>query len=51
MVMQMEWLKACWDREAKLRSDAAYAKQYLMMQVQVRDAWYVFRLFIFPSSQ
>ncbi|KAK4032655.1 hypothetical protein C8A01DRAFT_20296 [Parachaetomium inaequale] len=38
MVMQMEWLKACWDREAKLRSDAAYAKQYLMMQVQVRDA-------------
>jgi DNA repair exonuclease SbcCD ATPase subunit len=44
MVMQMEWLKACWDREAKLRSDAAYAKQYLMMQVQVRDAWYVFTL-------
>ncbi|EAQ92187.1 hypothetical protein CHGG_00422 [Chaetomium globosum CBS 148.51] len=38
MVMQMEWLKACWDREAKLRSDAAYAKQYLLMQVQVRDA-------------
>ncbi|KAK4146615.1 uncharacterized protein C8A04DRAFT_25532 [Dichotomopilus funicola] len=38
MVMQMEWLKACWDREAKLRSDAAYAKQYLMMQLQVRDA-------------
>jgi chromosome segregation ATPase len=51
MVMQMEWLKACWDREAKLRSDAAYAKQYLMMQVQVRDAWYVFRLFIFSPSQ
>lgn len=42
MVMQMEWLKACWDREAKLRSDAAYAKKYLMMQVQIRDAWFVF---------
>ncbi|KAL1844101.1 hypothetical protein VTJ49DRAFT_4953 [Mycothermus thermophilus] len=38
MVMQLEWLKACWDREAKLRSDAAYAKRWLMMQVEVRDA-------------
>ncbi|SPQ25852.1 7a0ea0a1-12f5-4c30-84f1-047378809f9d [Thermothielavioides terrestris] len=38
MVMQMEWLKACWDRESRLRKDAAYAKQYLMMEVQIRDA-------------
>jgi len=41
MVMQMEWLKACWDREAKLRSDAAFAKRYLLLEVQMRDAWYV----------
>jgi hypothetical protein len=41
MVMQMEWLKACWDREAKLRSDAAFAKRYLLLEVQIRDAWYV----------
>ncbi len=50
LVMQMEWLKACWDREAKLRSDAAFAKQYLMMQVQVRDAWYVFSILPFKRK-
>ncbi|KAL2024783.1 hypothetical protein VTK56DRAFT_5604 [Thermocarpiscus australiensis] len=38
MVMQMEWLKACWDREAKLRSDAAFAKRYLLLEIQIRDA-------------
>ncbi|KAK4184453.1 hypothetical protein QBC35DRAFT_505917 [Podospora australis] len=38
MVMQMEWFKACWDREAKLRSDAAFAKRYLLLEVQIRDA-------------
>ncbi|KAK3305520.1 uncharacterized protein B0T15DRAFT_532573 [Chaetomium strumarium] len=38
MVMQLEWLKACWDREARLRSDVAYAKRYVMMEVQIRDA-------------
>ncbi|KAK0724790.1 hypothetical protein B0H67DRAFT_568774 [Lasiosphaeris hirsuta] len=38
MVMQMEWLKACWDREAKLRGDAAFAKRYLLLEVQIRDA-------------
>jgi chromosome segregation ATPase len=41
MVMQLEWLKACWDREARLRNDVAYAKRYLTMEVQIRDAWYV----------
>jgi hypothetical protein len=40
-VMQMEWMKACWDREAKLRSDAAFAKRYLQLEVKIRDAWYV----------
>ncbi|KAK1826848.1 myosin-7 [Podospora conica] len=37
MVMQMEWLKACWDRELKLRKDAAFAKKYLLLEVQIRD--------------
>lgn len=41
MVMQMEWLKACWDRELKLRKDAAFAKKYLLLEVQIRDDWYV----------
>jgi chromosome segregation ATPase len=41
MVMQMQWLKACWDREVRLRQDVAYAKRYLEMEVQIRDAWYV----------
>ena len=49
MVMQMEWLKACWDRESMLRNDAAFAKRYLLLEVQIRDAWYVMFLFIcFP---
>lgn len=50
MAMQMEWLKACWDREAKLRSDAAFAKQYLMMEVRIRDAWYVHAVLQFPTN-
>ena len=49
MVMQMEWLKACWDREARLRSDASFAKQYLLMEVQIRDAWYVLLLILNPT--
>ena len=40
LVMQMEWMKACWDREARLRKDAAFAKRYLTLEVQIRDAWY-----------
>jgi len=43
MVMQMEWLKASWDREAQLRTDAAWAKQYLLMEIKMRDAWCVFK--------
>ncbi|KAK4216362.1 myosin-7 [Rhypophila decipiens] len=38
LVMQLEWLKACWDREIKLRNDAAFAKRYLLLEVQMRDA-------------
>lgn len=41
MMMHAEWLKACLDREAKLRNDATFAKQYLLAEIQIRDAWYV----------
>lgn len=49
LVMQMEWMKACWDREAQLRKDAAFAKKYLLLEVQVRDAWYVLRFSFNPT--
>jgi chromosome segregation ATPase len=42
MCMQLEVLKARWERENRLRTDAAYAKRYLLLQIEVRDAWYVF---------
>ena len=51
LVMQMEWMKACWDREARLRKDAAFAKRYLTLEVQIRDAWYVDLPFPFPSNK
>ena len=41
MVMQMEWMQARWEREASLRSDAAYAKRFLQLQLNVANAWYV----------
>jgi hypothetical protein len=47
MCMQMEWLQARCDRETRLRADAAYAKRYLLLELQVRDAWYVYTLCIF----
>lgn len=46
VVMQMEWMQARWEREASLRSDAAYAKRFLQLQLNVANAWYV----AFPSS-
>lgn len=42
MCMQLEVLKARWERENRLRIDAAFAKRYLLLQIEVRDAWYVF---------
>jgi len=42
VVMQMEWMQARWEREALLRSDAAYAKRFLQLQLDVANAWYVF---------
>lgn len=42
MIMQMEWMQARWEREAALRSDAAFAKNFVQLQLNVADAWYVF---------
>ncbi|OAA49561.1 Spindle associated [Metarhizium rileyi] len=38
MVMQMEWMQARWEREASLRSDAAYAKTFVQLQLAVANA-------------
>jgi chromosome segregation ATPase len=40
-VVQMEWMQKRWEREASLRSDAAYAKKFLQLQLDVANAWYV----------
>jgi len=48
MCMQLEVLKARCERENRLRADAAYAKRYLLLQIEVRDAWYVTP--IYPTS-
>lgn len=44
MVMQMEWMQARWEREASLRSDAAYAKKFIQLQLDVANAWLVYPL-------
>lgn len=41
MLMQMEWMQARFKREASLRADAAYAKKFLQLQLDVANAWYV----------
>jgi hypothetical protein len=41
MFMQMEWMQARFQREASLRADAAYAKKFLQLQLDVANAWYV----------
>ncbi|KAH7157188.1 hypothetical protein EDB81DRAFT_867940 [Dactylonectria macrodidyma] len=38
MVMQMEWMQARWQREASLRSDAAYAKKFVQLQLDIANA-------------
>ncbi|KAL7766091.1 hypothetical protein ACKLNR_004007 [Fusarium oxysporum f. sp. zingiberi] len=38
MVMQMEWMHARFQREASLRADAAYAKKFLQLQLDVANA-------------
>lgn len=38
MVMQMEWMQARWMREASLRADAAFAKGFVQLQLDVANA-------------
>lgn len=44
LVMQMEWMQKRWEREAGLRADAAFAKRFLQLQLEVAEAWYVLPL-------
>lgn len=41
MVMQMDWMQARWEREASMRTDAAYAKKFIQLQLDISNAWYV----------
>ena len=52
MCMQLEWMQARCERESQLRADAAFAKRYLLLELQIRDTWYVYFLcsFFFPGS-
>ncbi|KAJ2904644.1 Spindle-pole body protein [Zalerion maritima] len=38
MALQMEWMQARWQREASLRSDAAYAKRFVQLQLDIAEA-------------
>ncbi|KAG6100207.1 hypothetical protein E4U30_005155 [Claviceps sp. LM220 group G6] len=38
MVIQMEWMQARWEREASLRSDVAFAKKFIQLQLDVANA-------------
>ncbi|KAJ4164155.1 hypothetical protein LMH87_005840 [Akanthomyces muscarius] len=38
MVMQMEWMQARWEREASMRTDAAYAKKFIQLQLDIASA-------------
>ena len=42
LAMQVEWLRARCKREEGLRSDAAWAKRFMLLQVELFGAWYVF---------
>jgi chromosome segregation ATPase len=42
LALQMSWMQARWEREAKLRSDAAFAKRFLELRLGVAEAWYVY---------
>lgn len=49
MVMQMDWMQARWEREASMRTDAAYAKKFIQLQLDIASAWYVFLFFLSSS--
>ncbi|KAI1863648.1 hypothetical protein JX265_008865 [Neoarthrinium moseri] len=38
LAMQMRWMQARWERETKLRSDAAFAKRFLELRLSVAEA-------------
>lgn len=38
MALQMEWMQARWEREAKLRNDGAFAKKFLQLRLDIADA-------------
>lgn len=44
--MQVECFKNLWHREQRLREDAAYAKRFLQLQLEVAHAWYVLSPYI-----
>jgi chromosome segregation ATPase len=48
LAMQIEWLRARCRREEGLRADAAYAKRFMLLQVELFGAWYVYFPFFFP---
>ena len=41
LAMQIEWLRARCRREEGLRADAAFAKRFMVMQIQLYGDWYV----------
>jgi chromosome segregation ATPase len=41
LAMQIEWLRARCRREESLRADAAYAKRFMMLQIDLFGAWSV----------
>jgi hypothetical protein len=48
LAMQIEWLRARCRREESLRADAAYAKRFMMLQIDLFGAWSVSLLPFFP---
>jgi chromosome segregation ATPase len=48
LAMQIEWLRARCRREESLRADAAYAKRFMMLQIDLFGAWSV-SFFFSPS--
>lgn len=49
MNMQVEWLMAKIARMEDFRSQAAYAKKYMTLQIEAFEAWYVLGLLIHES--
>lgn len=37
MCTQMEWMQARWERELRMRDDAAFAKQFLISEMNIKD--------------